>query len=62
MHNAATWLELAANARSHADGMTDPGERQSVLAQVADYERQARETASEAVPDQRFGISPCPIW
>jgi hypothetical protein len=62
MHTVATWLELAAHARSVADDMSDPTERTEMLDIVSNYERQARETVSYWEITRYFGAYPLWIW
>jgi hypothetical protein len=62
MHTVATWLELAAHARSVADGMSDPTERTEMLDIAANYEQQARETASHPEIARYFGACPSRTW
>ena len=60
MYTVATWLDLAARARSVADGMDDPIERAEMLDIVMSYEQQAHEVASHSESALYFG--PCRRW
>ena len=46
MHTVATWLDLAAHARSVADRVGDPTERAEMLDIARNYEQRAHEVAS----------------
>ena len=59
MHTVATWLDLAAHARSVADGMGDPTERAEMLDIAMSYEQQAHEeVASHSASARYFGAWP----
>ena len=62
MHTAATWLELAAHARTVADGILDRAERREMLDIAANYEQQAQESVFRPEPTLCFGAYPSRIW
>jgi hypothetical protein len=61
MHTVATWLDLAAHARSVADRVGDPTERAEMLDIARNYEQRAHEVASHVESARNFGAFFCAV-